>query len=155
MIGACMTTKTKGPGRPKARKKFPPRILVIDDNEELARRLGTLLETRYDVTVAVSGFSALQLLLRQRFDVVILDFLMPGMDGPGFLRELDRLGKAVPVIVFSAVLGLEKHVRDLPVADFIAKPFDVEDLEAKIDRVVRSGGSRAPRKSTRRRPTPS
>ena len=146
-----MTTKTKFPSR-VSRKKVLPHILVIDDNEDLARRLGNLLETRYDVTVAVSGFSALQLMLRQRFDVVILDFLMPGMDGPGFLRELERAGKTVPVIIFSAVLGLEKHVRDLPVADFIAKPFDVEDLEAKIDRVV---GAARSRKSSRRPPTPS
>ena len=113
-------------------------VLVVDDSaldrEMLAWRLGRL---GYAVTLAEDGFSALELLARQDYDLVLLDVVMPEMNGFDVLEELkadDRL-RHVPVIVVSALDGIDWVARCIAngAEDYLPKPFDPIILKARIE----------------------
>lgn len=112
------------------------RLLIVDDDLEISRRLAALLENRYEVICASTGFEALEELKYGLFDLVLLDLRMPGLDGRGFLSEMRRRNDTAPVIVLSADPNVGKVAREMGVGDYLQKPFEVEELEALIERRV-------------------
>src|SRR5919204_6167873 len=112
------------------------RLLVIDDDVEISKRLVTLLEDRYEVTRATTGFEALEALEQGPFDLVLLDLRMPGLDGRGFLSEMRRRNAKAPVVVLSADPNVAKVAKEMGVDDYRQKPFDVDELEALIERRI-------------------
>jgi len=115
-----------------------PALLVVDDNEDnrytLIQRLRRLRYT--DVTTANDGREALARLAERDFDLVLLDVMMPEMNGYEVLERLradDRLHE-VPVIMISAVDQVESVVRciELGAADYLPKPFDPAILKARV-----------------------
>lgn len=114
------------------------RILLVDDDRDIAQRLHELLSGKYDVSLASTGFDALHRMDEASFDVILLDLRMPGLDGRGFIEEVKRRHNraATPVILISANDDLAKQARSLGVADYLAKPFDIEALEGLIERHV-------------------
>jgi CheY-like chemotaxis protein len=113
------------------------RILIVDDVEEnravLARRLG---REGYDVDSVGSGEAALERISRGTFDLVLLDVLMPGMDGFAVLERIkgDPVTRSIPVIMISALDDLSSVVRCIEhgAEDYLAKPFDPVLLRARI-----------------------
>jgi two-component system, OmpR family, response regulator len=125
-----------------------PHLLVVDDDREIRSLLSRLLTRRgYRVTTAREEQEMQRALLSSRIDLVILDIMLPGKDGLTLCREL-RASKSIPVIMLTArgeatdrVIGLE-----VGADDYLAKPFDVRELEARIRAVLRrtpheAGGS--------------
>ena len=118
------------------------RILVVDDNEDnrytLARRLRK--EGYDDVVFAVNGREALDLLAKEDFDLVLLDIMMPEMDGQRVLEHLRADGRLanLPVIVISALDDFETVVRciELGAEDYLPKPFNATLLRARIGAVL-------------------
>lgn len=116
-----------------------PLILVVDDDPKILRLLRVELTAQgFQVLVAERGRDALELAERQRPDLVILDIIMPGMDGLEVLRRL-RESSGVPVILLTAkgtdadkIIGLE-----LGADDYLAKPFNPEELTARVRAVLR------------------
>jgi two-component system response regulator CpxR len=116
-----------------------PAILVVDDDLALAGMVVDLLIAEAFAPIhAPNGPAALDLLLRRSFDLVIVDVMMPGMDGLQLLRQV-RMGGSVPVLMLTArgdendrVLGLE-----LGADDYLAKPFSARELIARIKAVLR------------------
>ncbi len=116
----------------------PARILVVDDNEDnrytLTRRLRR--EGYQDVAVATNGREALDLIARQPFDLVLLDIMMPELNGYEVLERLkaDDGLRHVPVIMISAVSELDSVVRciELGAEDYLPKPFNSVLLRARI-----------------------
>lgn len=114
------------------------RILVVDDIEPnrdlLARRLQRL---GHHVTMAASGQEALDVLARERMDVVLLDIMMPGMSGYDVLERIkaDAELRDLPVIMISAIDEVESIVRciDLGADDYLPKPFNPVILRARLD----------------------
>jgi DNA-binding response OmpR family regulator len=114
-------------------------ILLVEDDPETARSLSKALESSgYRVTTAGTGSEALSLIEQVRPDLILLDLMLPDTDGLVLTTAFKRLTDA-PTIICSArqeqvdrVLGLR-----LGADDFIAKPFDIEDLEARIEAVLR------------------
>jgi DNA-binding response OmpR family regulator len=112
------------------------RILVVDDNRlnriNLARSLG---QQGHTVSMAEQGRQALDLLREQPFDLVLLDILMPEMDGYQVLAEIkrDAVLREIPVIVISAVDEMESVVRciEMGAEDYLPKPFDPVLLRAR------------------------
>jgi len=115
------------------------RILVVDDDPPSVKMTAFLLrEEGYEVLAASNGRDALRLIERDQPDLVLLDVMMPGLDGFETLREI-RMRRALPVIFLSAkgetadrVAGLERGADD-----YLAKPFEPAELLARVKAVLR------------------
>jgi adenylate cyclase len=114
-----------------------PALLVVDDNEANRDMLGRrLMRLGYAVTAAVDGYDALDRVAQTPFDLILLDVMMPGLDGFEVLRRLkaDPAQRHVPVIVLSASDEVESAVRciELGAEDYLPKPIDAVLLRARI-----------------------
>ena len=111
------------------------RILIIEDEPDLLRGLEINLRAEgYEVLSAARGDTGLELALRERPDLVLLDIMMPGMNGFDVCRELRRKGFEAPVIMLTAkgeevdrIVGLE-----IGADDYVTKPFSIRELLARI-----------------------
>lgn len=118
------------------------KVLMIDDDENICRLVKLNLEKEgFQVLVAYDGESGLDLVSSENPDLILLDIMMPGMDGVEVLRQI-RKDRTTPVIMLTAkadtfdkVLGLE-----LGADDYITKPFDTKELTARIKAVIRRTG---------------
>lgn len=116
------------------------RILLVEDNQELADWLGrTLRRQNYTVDWVGNGVDADFLLRSERFDLVILDLTLPKMDGQEVLRRLRARHNTTPVLVLTANNTTQSRVSELDhgADDYVAKPFEVEELEARIRVLLR------------------
>lgn len=125
-------------GETAERANFTARILVVDDNEDNRYTLILRLELEgyQDITVATDGEEALELLRGQEFDLVLLDVMMPKLDGYGVLEQLKQEGRLhnLPVIMVSALNELDSVVRciEAGAVDYLVKPFNPVLLSARI-----------------------
>jgi signal transduction histidine kinase len=113
-----------------------PRVLCVDDNEDLRAYLVRLLRRDYDVDTAVDGDAALAAIRDRKPDLVISDVMMPGLDGFELLRTLrdDPLTRALPVLLLSARAGESERVAGLRAGadDYLVKPFSARELAARV-----------------------
>jgi len=120
------------------------RILIVEDDPVLADGLTrTLRASDYAVDCAGDGAEADHVLAAQHYDLVILDLGLPRLDGFEVLRRLRRRGSRVPVLVLTAHDALEERVKglDLGADDYLTKPFDLPELEARVRALIRRGQS--------------
>jgi DNA-binding response OmpR family regulator len=116
------------------------RVLVVEDDRYIAELVKMELEHRgLEVMRADDGLSGLQAVERFDPDVIILDVMLPGMDGVGVLKELRGSGSRVPVVMLTARdAPMDKvHSLDLGADDYLTKPFHVEELLARMRAVMR------------------
>ena len=114
-------------------------LLVVEDDFDIRELLQNFLqEAGYEVATANDGVEALSLFSGQRYDLIILDILLPKIDGYG-VCELIRKQSDVPIIMLTALSGEEDQIRglDLQVDDYITKPFSMPILLRKIAAVLR------------------
>jgi two-component system response regulator MprA len=115
------------------------RILVVEDDARLAKTLERLLEAEgHDVEVTGDGLEAVRRARDQVFDLVVLDVMLPGLDGIGVCRKLRATG-AVPILLLTALGGTEERVRGLDSGadDYLVKPFAYEELLARVRALLR------------------
>ena len=120
------------------------RVLVVDDDEQLRYVLReTMTEDGYEVEAASNGQEALTIIERWQPDLILLDLMMPVMDGETFRQEQQRLGLAerVPVIVLSAAREMRSIAERVGAAASVPKPFDLDDLLATVGRLAASPGA--------------
>ena len=118
-----------------------PRILVVDDEEPLRNTLTEALELEgYAVRSASNGAEACELVRHFRPSAIVLDLMMPVMNGWEFLEHCrrDTDCSATPVLVISAHSKLPQEAANLGVKACIAKPFDLDVLLGAVDRIVRT-----------------
>jgi two-component system, OmpR family, copper resistance phosphate regulon response regulator CusR len=111
------------------------RILVIEDEPRILGFLARGLEGEgFSVDCAQSGAEALRRALRNTYDLVLLDLLLPGLDGLSVLREVNRTKPELPVVIVSARTDLPTKLRGfgLGAADYVSKPFSFDELLARI-----------------------
>ncbi len=121
------------------------RILVVEDQQKLARYLKRgLTERGHVVDIALDGIDGQHLALEGEYDLVVLDAMLPGIDGFDLLRTLRR-HKRTPVIMLTARDGVEDRVRGLEAGadDYLIKPFAFSELLARIHAVTRRGSAKA------------
>jgi CheY-like chemotaxis protein len=124
------------------------KILLIDDKVEFLKVLCERLKLRgYEVTAVGSGGEALRAVGQEPFDVIVLDLVMPVMDGVETLRRLRRLDPQSQIIVFSGYATSQEvdQAMALGANDFLAKPADLDSLMERINRAIANKkGSAAP-----------
>ncbi len=111
------------------------RVLVVDDEPMVRDTLGQFLaEEGYVVDTAIDGADALERVRSARPDAILLDLMMPGMNGRQFLQELrdDPTYANVPVLIMTAVHGLEVNLASIGASQVVDKPFQIEDLLNKV-----------------------
>jgi two-component system KDP operon response regulator KdpE len=121
------------------------RLLIVEDDETLSQLLAAHLSNRgYDVTLASRGREGLQLATAARPDLVILDIMMPDMDGWTVAARLREVSD-VPIIMLTALSDRDEVVRGLRAGadDYVTKPFDAEELDLRIQAVLRRVASAA------------
>ncbi|MCA9473321.1 MAG: response regulator transcription factor [Nitrospirales bacterium] len=114
-------------------------ILVIDDEPQIRRSLQVNLEDKhYVVTTAASGEDALESIERRKPDVIIVDLVLPGIDGVELTRRI-RTESPVPIIVLSAIGDERKKVEALESGadDYVTKPFGMDELSARVKSALR------------------
>lgn len=110
-------------------------ILIVEDEEKLARFVELeLLHEGYQVTKSGNGREALSMAEKERFDLILLDILLPGLNGLEVLRRLMQEGISTPVILLTARDAVMDKVAglDAGAVDYITKPFAIEELLARI-----------------------
>jgi two-component system KDP operon response regulator KdpE len=125
---------------------MPARILVVDDEPNILSTLAPLLRSRgYDVSTAMSGRSAIEIVEREKPDLIVLDLGLPDMDGVDVCRTI-REGGNVPIVVLSARGAEDDKVRalDLGADDYVTKPFGADELLARIRAALRRVDAPAP-----------
>ena len=116
------------------------RVLLVDDDPVILKFVGANLKARnFDVTTAEDGESALKAMEQTLPDLVILDIMMPGMDGVEVCRRI-REWSRVPVIMLTARSQTNDIARanSCGIEDYIVKPFDLSELLEKIESIVES-----------------
>ena len=124
------------------------RILVVEDDFDIAEMLQTwLMEAGYGVEMAGDGLRALDAFAAGRFDLVLLDLMLPKLDGFG-VCEWIRARSDVPVVMLTALDGEEEQLRgyDLRIDDYVTKPFSMPLLLRKIAAILRRCGDREARR---------
>jgi two-component system, chemotaxis family, chemotaxis protein CheY len=112
------------------------RVLVVDDDPDILEALSEILEAEgYDVQRARNGREALQRLEHGLPDLVLLDLMMPVMDGWEFARSLDP-GARPPIIVLSADRNVSAKAKEIGALGWLAKPFELSDLLAAVRSVM-------------------
>ncbi|ETA03114.1 response regulator with CheY-like receiver [Frankia casuarinae] len=116
------------------------RVLVVDDDAAVRESLERSLRFEgYEVATAVDGADALDVIGRERPDIVVLDVMMPRVDGLETCRRLRAQGDDVPVLMLTARDGLADRVSGLDVGadDYLVKPFALEELFARLRALIR------------------
>ncbi len=112
------------------------KILIVDDEQEFTDTLAQRLEIRdFNVSVAYSGESALELFEENSYDIVVLDVLMPGISGIETLQRIKNKDPLVQVIMLTGNVTVEKAIAGMKLGahDFLMKPAETEDLINKIN----------------------
>ena len=127
----------------------PARILLVDDDPNLLVVLADRLRSDgYDVTTARDGQEALRLMQSSWPDLLIIDMMMPRMDGLSLAREIKSKAD-LPIIVLSAVDAADSKadLLDEVAEDYVTKPYHYAELRARINRVMRRLGDKVPRRA--------
>lgn len=117
-------------------------ILIVEDTEEIAELLSSFLrQNGYDTTVAHDGAMGYELMMRERYALILMDLMLPYKSGEELIREL-RKTSDTPVIVLSAKSMMETRLEVLRIGadDYIIKPFDLNEVLVRIEVVMRRSG---------------
>ena len=118
------------------------RILVVEDEPKVAKALQEGLEAEnYEVTLAQTGEDGFFLASSQAFDLIVLDWMLPGRDGLEVLSTLRKRGMQTPVLVLTAKDAIEERVSGLDAGadDYLVKPFAFPELTARVRALLRRG----------------
>ena len=117
------------------------RVLVVDDDPAIRELLVSVLsDDGYQAESARNGRDALEVLERWPADVIVLDLMMPVMDGWTFAARMKEKW-SIPFVVLSAATDASRHAEQMGAADVVAKPFDIDRLLPCIERVVGGSGT--------------
>ncbi len=122
------------------------RLLVVEDQKDLNEIIvRKLTNEHYSVDACYTGNDALDFIRCAEYDGIILDIMLPGVTGIGVIREMRASGNNTPVLLLTAMGTVEDRVAGLDAGadDYLVKPFDFNELLARVRAIVRRGGERA------------
>jgi len=116
-------------------------VLLVEDNRGISEMVGEFLERRgYSVDYAADGVTGLHLAVSNSYDVIVLDLMLPGIDGIEVCRKLRQdAKKSTPVLMLTARDTIDDKVTGLDSGadDYLVKPFEVKELEARVRALIR------------------
>ena len=125
-------------------KPLPPvKVLVVDDDEAICEFMETFLaRDGFDVRTLLDPTEAPDAVKKDGYHLVVLDLMMPGMDGVQTLEKIRKVDSDVAVVIFTAHPSLETAVQSmkLDAVDYLKKPFNPDEFRAVVDRVMRKKG---------------
>jgi DNA-binding response OmpR family regulator len=122
-----------------ARRQQRP-ILVVDDDRSILETMTDLLQGEgFEVLTAVDGLDALEVMRRSSASFILLDMRMPRMDGWQFAQTVRERGWRIPIIVMTAASDAQRWAKEIGADAYIAKPFDIEELLALVNRFAHRG----------------
>ena len=115
------------------------KALIVEDDRILSNNICEILKHKFQMTQAFDGEEGLERVFRERFDVVILDVMMPKLNGYEVLEQMRSAGLTVPVLMLTALGQASDQVRGLRAGadDYLSKPFDLDIFQARLDALVR------------------
>lgn len=116
------------------------RLLLAEDEKELSAALTAIFKhNNYSVDAVYNGIDALEYLQTNLYDAAILDIMMPKMDGRMVLKKIREQGNSVPIIMLTAVSGVDDKVAglDMGADDYLTKPFSTKELLARVRAITR------------------
>ncbi len=119
------------------------KILVVEDERSLAEAIANILkEEKYNVDLALNGYDGLQLAVQGIYDVIILDIMLPEIDGFSIVKSLREEAIRTPILLLTAKDSVEDRVKglDLGADDYLIKPFAAPELLARIRVLLRGKG---------------
>jgi len=122
-------------------------ILVVEDEYKIAQLLKNgLIEEHYTVDVAKDGDEALYKLSVNTYDLVLLDLMIPGVDGVSVCKEFRKTNQTTPILILTAKDAIEDRVKGLDAGadDYVPKPFSFAELSARIRALLRRGNKTNP-----------
>ncbi len=130
------------PGNPGADPNRPPRVLIVDDEEEVRLSVGEFLETKgFVIAEAGDGEEALAKAFTEKPDLILLDLRLPKVDGYQVCQTLkgNPITSVIPIIMITALNTTPQKVKGIEFGadDYVEKPFDLEELSARIKMVMR------------------
>ena len=123
------------------------RILIAEDEVGIAKALKLVLEkNRFAVDMVHNGLDALEYMLSVSYDAVVLDIMMPGLDGLEVLKRAREKGVGTPVLFLTAKAEVEDRIAGLDAGadDYLPKPFEPDELIARVRAMLRRGGAYTP-----------
>jgi len=113
-------------------------VLVVDDDPDILQTLALCLSTEgYRVLMAANGREALDVVHKERPACILLDLMMPVMDGWQFVGELESRGmRRAPLLILSADRAVQGHAQKLRAESYLAKPFDLDELLGKVSQLT-------------------
>ena len=120
-----------------------PRILVVEDEPSMAEQIRTTLTADgHQVFHIANGAEAIEVAMREPFDAITLDRLLPGLDGISFIKRLRTVGNQAPVLMISAMSEVDDRIAGLRAGgdDYLVKPFSPAEMSARIDALLRRPG---------------
>lgn len=116
------------------------RVLVVEDDADVRDFYDEALRDSYDVSLAEDGIRGLEQIDKAQFDVVLLDMMMPRMSGPEFASELRRRGIRIPIILCSAMPGVEVEAGRIGAGHYCQKPCALARLLELVGIALKSQG---------------
>jgi DNA-binding NtrC family response regulator len=119
------------------------RILIIDDDKDICEYMQLLLsQSGYEVTAETDARAALELLRDEEFHVVILDIMMPELNGMELLERIRDFDSDIAIIIFTGYPSVDTAVTSMKynVSDYIKKPFDVDEFNQTLEKILREKG---------------
>jgi len=115
------------------------KALIVEDDKILSNNICESLKHKFEMTQAFDGEEGLEKLYRERFDVVILDVMMPKLNGYEVLEQMRSAGVTTPVLMLTALGQASDQVKGLRAGadDYLSKPFDLDIFQARLDALVR------------------
>jgi two-component system OmpR family response regulator len=153
-VRGTQACRNRGPSSQPAPRKFrhtlsvvAPRLLVVDDEENIRFLLDVALRhLGFEVELATTGREAIDKVASTKPDLVVLDVMLPDLDGFEVCRRLRAEGSRTPVLFLTARDATEDKVRGLTIGgdDYVEKPFSLEELVARVQAVLRRAGLAQP-----------
>lgn len=119
------------------------KILVVEDDKLISQSIKNSLEDYYSIDTALDGEEGFYMAEQNIYDLIVLDIMLPGLNGDEILKSLRKKGISMPILLLTAKDSLEDKINGFKIGadDYISKPFHIEELKVRVEALLRRSGA--------------